>query len=223
MAGKKKNRKNTRELVLDAAEKVFSTQGFAGASVREITAKAGVNLPAVYYYFGSKQGLMQAVLERRISPIRLETRELLRRFEAEAGDRPVAVEKILEAMLLPPLRLAASGSAAHALVMQLIGRIMSEPDPQTQALLLQRHEETRAIFFAAFARSLPDLPGPVLMWRCEFAWGTLGAILSGSRRIGKTTKGVCNPLDSTNTLAQMIAFLAAGFRAAEQGPVVRSQ
>src|SRR5204863_9010446 len=44
----------TRTRILNAAEELFMQHGFEGASMRMLTAKAGVNLAAVNYHFGSK-------------------------------------------------------------------------------------------------------------------------------------------------------------------------
>lgn len=44
----------TVERILDAAEQLFAEKGFAETSLRLITSKAGVNLAAVNYHFGSK-------------------------------------------------------------------------------------------------------------------------------------------------------------------------
>ena len=123
--------------ILDAAENAIAESGFAGASLRDIVLEARVNLATVYYYFGSKRGLMEAVLKRRFGPLRQEHLALLRQFEAAANGRPLPVEKILEAMLLPPLRLAAKGPAKHQAVTRLIGRIVTEPNPQIQQVLRQ--------------------------------------------------------------------------------------
>ncbi len=54
----------TRDRILDAAECAFSEQGLAGARVAGIATEAGVNKAMLYYYFGSKDGLYTAVLER---------------------------------------------------------------------------------------------------------------------------------------------------------------
>ena len=53
----------TRDRLLRAAVGVFDEKGYAAASVREIVAQAGVTKPALYYHFGSKEGLLLAVLE----------------------------------------------------------------------------------------------------------------------------------------------------------------
>ncbi len=118
--------------ILDAAENAIAEFGFAGASLRHIVLEAGVNVATAYYYFRSKRGLMEAVLKRRFGPLREEHLALLRRFEAEAKGRPLPVEKILEAMLLPPLCLAAKAPAKQQAITRLIGRIVTEPNPQIQ-------------------------------------------------------------------------------------------
>jgi AcrR family transcriptional regulator len=61
---------HVRTRLLNAAVRVFDRKGYAAASVREVAAMAGVTKPAVYYHFGSKEGLLVAVLrqaERQLS------------------------------------------------------------------------------------------------------------------------------------------------------------
>ena len=55
---------DTVKRILDAAEQLFAEKGFAETSLRLITSKAGVNLAAVNYHFGSKKSLIQAVFVR---------------------------------------------------------------------------------------------------------------------------------------------------------------
>ena len=45
---------DTKERILQAAENLFTDQGFGATSLRAITHRAGVNLAAVNYHFGSK-------------------------------------------------------------------------------------------------------------------------------------------------------------------------
>jgi AcrR family transcriptional regulator len=54
----------TRARILDAALELFAAAGFDGASTRTIAERAGINLPAIQYYFGSKEGLYRAVVEQ---------------------------------------------------------------------------------------------------------------------------------------------------------------
>lgn len=55
--------------VLDAAEAVFAESGFAGASVRDIASRAGLNAASLYNYYPGKQELYEAVLDRALFPI----------------------------------------------------------------------------------------------------------------------------------------------------------
>ncbi|MDH5211090.1 MAG: TetR/AcrR family transcriptional regulator, partial [Betaproteobacteria bacterium] len=64
--------KETQTRILDAAEELFMQHGFEGASMRMLTAQAGVNLAAVNYHFGSKDALIEAVFRRRLDPMNAE-------------------------------------------------------------------------------------------------------------------------------------------------------
>jgi AcrR family transcriptional regulator len=54
-----------REQILDVAEELFSHHGFEGTSIRILAKTAGVNIAMISYYFGSKEKLFQAMVERR--------------------------------------------------------------------------------------------------------------------------------------------------------------
>src|SRR5512135_569744 len=54
---------STKARILAAAEEIFATKGFAGASTREIAAKANVNISSLHYHWESKETLYFAVFE----------------------------------------------------------------------------------------------------------------------------------------------------------------
>lgn len=53
----------TRDAILRAARDLFTINGFASTTVREICQQAGVTAPVIYYHFGNKEGLFEAVVE----------------------------------------------------------------------------------------------------------------------------------------------------------------
>jgi len=61
-----KNRKNTRELLLDSAFKTFYKQGFQGAKIATILTDVGINKGSMYHFFKSKKELGLAVVKERI-------------------------------------------------------------------------------------------------------------------------------------------------------------
>jgi len=57
----------TAEKILQVASRMFAEKGFANASVRDICRETGTTAPVIYYYFGSKKGLFDAVARKRIT------------------------------------------------------------------------------------------------------------------------------------------------------------
>ncbi len=53
---------DTRTEILTCALKLFAERGYDGAGVQEVVTAAGVTKPTLYHYFGSKQGLLRALL-----------------------------------------------------------------------------------------------------------------------------------------------------------------
>jgi TetR/AcrR family transcriptional regulator len=66
----------TKRALLDAAEVEFAAKGLAGARVDVIAEEANANKRMLYYYFGSKEDLYMAVLERAYGAMREREREL---------------------------------------------------------------------------------------------------------------------------------------------------
>ena len=64
MAVSRRNAVSTRQQLLDAARAVLQRDGVAALSTRSVGAEAGVNLSLIHYYFGSRDGLLLAILEQ---------------------------------------------------------------------------------------------------------------------------------------------------------------
>jgi TetR/AcrR family transcriptional regulator, acrAB operon repressor len=60
----------TRNLLLDTAEHLFSTQGVANTSLHEIAETAGLTRGAIYWHFDNKSDLLTALWERVTAPLR---------------------------------------------------------------------------------------------------------------------------------------------------------
>lgn len=81
---------DTRAALVTAARALFAERGYDGASVRAITRRAGSNLGAITYHFGSKEGLYHEVVASMVRPIR-DRIVAVARQEAPALDRLDAV------------------------------------------------------------------------------------------------------------------------------------
>ena len=83
----------TRTRILDAAEELFMQHGFEGTSMRQLTTRAGVNLAAVNYHFGSKDALIEAVFRRRLDP--MNAARIAALDELEQSGRALSPEAII--------------------------------------------------------------------------------------------------------------------------------
>lgn len=70
------DKNGTREQMLRVAERLFALQGFEAVSIRQIVDEAGVNIAMVKYYFGSKDGLFEALLNARFPRTQAQLGEL---------------------------------------------------------------------------------------------------------------------------------------------------
>ena len=66
-----------KDQIIHAALELFGKQGYEGTSIRDICQEANVNLAMVNYYFGSKEGLFAAMIERKASAIKDRLQELV--------------------------------------------------------------------------------------------------------------------------------------------------
>lgn len=87
---------DTRRRILETALEIFATEGYEGASTRQLAERAEVNLPAIQYYFGSKEGLFRAVLESIIEHTERHMGPLDMRVKAALADPGTSREKLLE-------------------------------------------------------------------------------------------------------------------------------
>jgi AcrR family transcriptional regulator len=202
----------TRTRILDAAEELFMQHGFEGTSMRSLTAKAGVNLAAVNYHFGSKDALIEAVFRRRLDP--MNAARLAALDELEAGGRPPAPELIIRAFIRESLRMIEDGKGGGRNFIRLLGRTYTEPSKPIRQLIGQLYAPSMERFKSALERALPHMPGEELVWRMHFMFGTLSYTLAATDTV-QLIAG-CKPEDRYDARLleeRLTTFLAAGLTA----------
>jgi AcrR family transcriptional regulator len=89
---RQRDAERTKREILETATGEFAERGYAGARVDEIAARMRTTKRMIYYYFGSKEQLFVAVLERAYSEIR----EAEQSVDVEGLDSPAAIRRIAE-------------------------------------------------------------------------------------------------------------------------------
>lgn len=90
--GRRPGRPDTKQAIVEAAAELFADQGFAGATLRSIGARAGVDAALVHHYFGSKRELFLATVAIPVDPAAIIS-------EVTAGDPEMIGVRLLTALL----------------------------------------------------------------------------------------------------------------------------
>jgi AcrR family transcriptional regulator len=207
-----KQRKSTRERILDAAERLFAERGFDGASLRAITSGAGVNLAAVNYHFRSKNDLIHEVFACRLAPINARRIAMLDACEAEAGNGVVPLEEVVRAFVEPLLRPEGIAPAGRLSLQTLLGRMYAEPGRNVRRIFLGEMEEVVRRFRTAFQRALPEAPPADIFWRLHFTIGAMAHTLAASWIIEMLSGGLCDPSDADGITERLVRFVVAGLK-----------
>lgn len=202
---------NTKERILDSAEYLFANKGLKDTSVRDITSQADVHLAAVNYHFQSKDGLVRAVMERRIATLNRQRLELLDTFEQKFESESVPIEYALYALLYPGIKMCFE--KPHFL--KIAGQIVSHPDEETYIIFVSHFEDVFSRFKDVFAISLPHVSEEELMWRIHFLIGSMIHTWTNHSWLKRFSGGVCELKEQEEIINMLIAFCAAGLKAQE--------
>jgi len=207
---------DTKSKILAATEHILADRGFENASLRAITAAAGVNLAAVNYYFRSKEGLIQAVLTRRLEPINRERLILLEACERRAGRNPVPAQELVRALIAPMVHAVLTNGRRSQMLGRIIAGLYMNNRTHIQHLLVAELAEVFARFVGAFRRSLPDIPEAEIAWRLFFTVGSTVHYLAASGVLQSVSGGRCDPADVETAIHRLVAFGSAGMTASPQ-------
>lgn len=211
------DRISTRDRILNAAERLFMRHGFDGASMRQITADAEVNLAAVNYHFGSKEALIQEVFKRRLDQLNEERLRALDALEAAAGGKPVKPAKIVDAFFGTLLRVAKEDASGGPTFLKLLGRTLTEPSEFIRAFLSHEYEHVLNRYKAALFKALPGVPKKEILWRFHFMLGATSYAIAGTDSLKLVTQwtqeddhDIEMDIDALNS--RLMSFLIGGLR-----------
>jgi len=199
----------TKTRILDTAEQLFASQGFAGTSLRAIIKDAEVNTASVHYHFGSKEGLIEAVLLRRAGPVNAKRLESLDELERGHPTGTLPLESVLEAFLAPAVEKHFGKSGRDELLPKLFGRAVADPDEKLRRIIHDIFQKVFERFTDAFMRALPDLSQQDVEWRMHFMIGAMFFAVTVPRihdAGGHTTR------DPIRTIARLVDFISGGMR-----------
>ncbi len=198
---------STRQRILDSAEALFARHGFAGASLRQVTAAASVNLAAVNYHFGSKENLINEVFRRRLDELTTQRLQALAAVQARPDH---GLDDVLDAFVRPALVLVPDEHGGAGFV-RVLARAYAEHNEQLRKFMHDNYGPALRQFASAFAKLLPDLDKQELYWRLDIVSGALTYAMADFGMIKR--RGISEQQHRDLAAEHLIKFAAAGLRA----------
>ncbi len=212
---------DTRERLLDAAEKIFAERGFEGASIRAVTQAAGASVSAANYHFGSKEALLRETLLRRVGPLNERRLARLDALEENAAGRPLELETIVEAFLRPVFEEHTASVDATNRFRQVAARIYSDPPGVVATMKRELFGPIVTRFVGALSAALPEKSREEIELSFQFTVGVMVHVISGHLvTTPLSEEGGCecwtSRLSDESVLQQMIAYVIAGLSAEQK-------
>jgi AcrR family transcriptional regulator len=213
----------TRERILDAAERLFARNTFEGASIREIAKAAGVPVALVNFHGGSKEELYFTVVARRadeLSDARLDA--------LERGKRggPFTLRAILDCFIRPYLEKAAFGGPQWPDYARLVAQVSA--DERWRTISEQCFDPAAKTFIQEMLVLLPDADPREVAAGFVFAVSAMLALATSSWRIdvlGGTPTCAANRSSYDDWTKFLVSYCESGLCAAlgqAEGPSPRA-
>jgi AcrR family transcriptional regulator len=202
------NGDQTREKIINAAERLFGALSFDTVSLRDITNEAGVTLALASYHFGAKENLFSAIIARRAEILNHTRRERLSALEA-AGT--LTAEALLDAFMRPLFEQMQSDDNGWQAYLMLLAKLATHD--RWLPYIQENFDETANIFIARLKQLLPDVADEDLTRGFSFVLVLMLQTVSKNRRLDALSNGryLAGDLDTSYQL--LLRFSLAGLAA----------
>ena len=198
---------STAERILEAAERLIADHGVGNVSVRDITSASGVNTAAVNYHFGTKDGLIEAIVQRHAEVFGARRSALLHAVPSSG----MTLRDVVRALVLSTAEFAADDEHGGRLFLLCKHRMRS--DPAALVLLEKYFEPYTTDFLRSLEAVTPHLPEKVRVLRFALARDAVDLAFSTDAYptfMERMSGGTATHADYTELV---IDFVEAGFAA----------
>lgn len=140
-------RTTSKESIILASLELFAANGYDGVGINEITQRAGITKPSLYYFFGSKEGLFTSLLERYFNKLNGEIKTASS-YNAIPDDYFNDVYATLKNIVTAYFDFAKENRLFYQLLLDLFS---SPPSSDSARLSASFIAEQRSLVFGAFS------------------------------------------------------------------------
>jgi len=199
--------------VVQAAEELFAEFGHENVSLRQLTARAGVNVAAVNYYFGSKQALTEMVFERLAQQAAAYRRAALERVAQSTAEPDQRLEELIRAFVWPYL--GDGNEVSGRLLSRFFLRHRLHPTEGTKWITDTHHNPIALDYMNAISELCPSLPETEVVWRYFFMVNTVIISSAEDTSFERLTVLSGNRISNTDRVQRreaLIGFLVSAVR-----------
>ena len=201
---------DTKERLLDAAERLFSLHGINATSLRAISCEAQVNVAATSYHFGSRDDLIQAVIRRRLSQLSEVRRQGLERLQSKWNGEVIPVRELLTAFMEPALAFGQDPSQGGFDFARFVARMHCEAEDLVQKELFTQLQGVVDLYLEELRRTLGHLQPQELTMRLAFAAGAMIQAILLPLKPSFAEYLSFNKFSTSQLLEMLVQFCTAG-------------
>ncbi|MFC9252093.1 TetR/AcrR family transcriptional regulator [Amycolatopsis thailandensis] len=176
---------STEQRLIAAAERLFAEQGVGAVSLRTVMQAAETNVAAIHYHFGSKEGLLDAVLRGRLDQVTGERNAAL----AGLAEGEVTARELAVAFVRPVVAVLGSGGEHW---IRLVGRLLTT-DEKGLSTLSDSFLQRNARFVELLERESPGTPRRTLDFRLTQAMQLTLNVLGDIERVRRLVAPDADP------------------------------
>jgi AcrR family transcriptional regulator len=208
MARTKNTGVSSADRLLEVTERLCATFGLEAVSVRDIAKEAKISLSVIYHHFGSKSGLIKAVMALRMRELYEVRRPLFTELETETKPD---LEKLLYAVIAPLALLRTKGRQGEITGL-FLARLLMSPLPEIKAEIDQGVGELKYVVDLAH-RAAPHLSREEICWRLHFTIGLEHMTHWDYDRLEIMSEGLCSAQDVEKSISRAVSFAKTAFLA----------
>jgi len=197
-----------KERILNSAEWLFCERGYAETSIRDITGRAGCNVAAVNYHFGSKKNLYSSIFQRHLSTL-MDVR--LASINRAMSQDDVSLERLLHAFAISFIEPLLDKNRSRIL-MKLMVREIIDPHLPKRIFADEMAVPTMKSFGRALRKLCPELDDRDVVMSILSVIGQLIHIVHLENMFDdEMIEGLAMP-DLSEMVEHIVRFSAAGIK-----------
>ncbi len=201
----------TKERILRAAQRLFARKGFEGVSMRDVGKAAEVPFALITYHFQTKLNLYKSIFRRHSDLLYTRRMEALKATKL-TGEALADITSITKAIVEPLMALR--GVKGGREITRLLGRELHDPVEIKGGIVEEYFDPIAKLAIEMLQSAVPEASHGQACWAFYFATGAISINHVDAGRLERISAGDCQSSDTSELVAQLTKFMAAGLAGA---------